>query len=490
MGHLSIGGNVMKHIDVVVIGAGPTGCMLAGELATAGRSVTVLDKRAAPSILSRAFGVHARTLELLDARGLADRLVATGAASPGLKLWRGAALNLGRLRSRFPFVLVTPQRNVDALLEERARDRGADIIRGFTVTGVEQDRDGVRVSGHDSSGRDSTFHATYAVGADGAHSAVRTMIGQPFPGKAVLRSIMLADVELENPPDNLVTVNAVRDGFAFIAPYGDKLFRVIAWNRRHQVDDTAPVDREELRRTIEVAMGTDYGLGDVRWQSRFHSDERQVPQYRTGRVFLAGDAAHVHSPAGGQGMNTGIQDAVNLGWKLAAVLGGADDAVLDTYHSERHPVGRLVLRSSGATMRMMIVRPWILRKLRNGAVAALLGFPPVGDAVARMFSGIGIGYGHDAGESTLVGRRAEDLPTDGGRLYEVMRSGGFVLVTEPGAPVPGDVHAVTRTDEGPALLVRPDGYIAWAGDSTSGLWRSVLDRWTARTSNGARPVSR
>jgi pentachlorophenol monooxygenase len=480
----------MKHIDVVVIGAGPTGCTLAAELATAGRSVTVLDKRAAPSTLSRAFGVHARTLELLDARGLADQLVATGAPSSGLRLWRGAALNLCRLPSRFPFVLVTPQRNVDALLEARARERGADIVRGFTVTGVDQDRNGVRVRGRDSAGEDVTFHAAYAVGADGAHSTVRTMIGQPFPGKAVLRSIMLADVEFANPPDDLVTVNAVRDGFAFIAPYGDNLFRVIAWNRRHQVDDSAPVDREELRATIRTAMGTDYGLGDVRWQSRFHSDERQVPQYRTGRVFLAGDAAHVHSPAGGQGMNTGIQDAVNLGWKLAAVLGGADESLLDTYQSERHPVGRLVLRSSGATMRMMTVRPWILRKVRNVAVAALLGFPPIGDAIARMFSGIGIGYGHRAGESALVGRRVEDLPTGAGRLYEVMRSGGFVLVTEPGTPVPGDVHAVARTDAGPALLVRPDGYIAWAGDSSSGQWRSVLDRWSARTSTGARAVSR
>ena len=148
----------MTHIDVVVIGAGPTGCMLAGELAAAGRSVTVLDKRAAPSTLSRAFGVHARTLELLDARGLADRLVATGAASPGLKLWRGAALNLGRLRSRFPFVLVTPQRNVDTLLEEHARDRGADIIRGFTVTGVS--RTGTASAFTATTVRDATARST------------------------------------------------------------------------------------------------------------------------------------------------------------------------------------------------------------------------------------------------------------------------------------------------------------------------------------------
>ncbi|MCQ4122689.1 FAD-dependent oxidoreductase [Rhodococcus tibetensis] len=475
----------MNHIDVVVIGAGPTGCMLAGELAAAGRSVTVLDKREAPSPLSRAFGVHARTLELLDARGLADELVASGAASPGLKLWRGATLNLAGLASRFPFVLITPQRNVDSLLERHARKQGAEIIRGITVTGVQQDGDSVVVRGHDTTGRERMFRAAYAVGADGAHSAVRQMIGQPFPGRAVLRSIMLADVELRNPPERLVTVNAVRDGFAFLAPYGDNLFRVIAWNRRHQVDDRAPVERAELRSIIERAMGTDYGLGEVRWQSRFHSDERQVPQYRTGRVFLAGDAAHVHSPAGGQGMNTGIQDAANLGWKLAAVLGGADDSVLDTYHAERHPVGRLVLRTSGTTMRMMTLRPWVLRKLRNVVVAALLRFPPAGRRIAGTFSGIGIRYGHRPGESDLVGRRVDDIPTAAGRLYEVLRSGGFVLITERDAPVPDGVHAVSRLGDGPALLVRPDGYIAWAGESASEGWRTVSKWWTGRASVAA-----
>ncbi|QHE70150.1 FAD-dependent oxidoreductase [Rhodococcus sp. WAY2] len=470
----------MKNTDVVVIGAGPTGCMLAGELAAAGRSVIVLDKRDAPSPLSRAFGVHARTLELLDARGLADELVASGAPSPGLKLWRGAELNLAGLSSRFPFVLITPQRNVDSLLERHAREQGAEIIRGITVTGVQQDGDGVTVRGRDTSGEEHAFRAAYAVGADGAHSAVRHMIGQPFPGKAVLRSIMLADVELRNPPDSIVTVNAVRDGFAFLAPYGDNLFRVIAWNRRHQVDDSAPVERAELRDVIESAMGTDYGLGAVRWQSRFHSDERQVPQYRTGRVFLAGDAAHVHSPAGGQGMNTGIQDAANLGWKLAAVLGGADFSVLDTYHAERHPVGRMVLRTSGTTMRMMTLRPWVLRKLRNVVVATLLRFPPTGGAVAKTFSGIGIRYGHRTGDSVLVGRRAEDIPTVAGRLHEVLRSGGFVLITERDVVVPSGVHAVTRLGDGPALLVRPDGYIAWAGDRAFDGWRVALKRWTGR----------
>ncbi|AOW94551.1 FAD-dependent oxidoreductase [Rhodococcus sp. WMMA185] len=472
-----------RHIDVVVIGAGPTGSMLAGEVALAGRTVTVLDKRPAPSQLSRAFGVHARTLETLDSRGLADQLVANGASLPGLKLWRGATLNLGRLASRFPFVVVTPQENVDRAIEEHAQERGADIIRGITVTSVEQDEDSVHVQGRDASGQVHTFHARYAVGADGAHSTVRGLIGQPFPGKGILRSIMLADVELADPPESLLAVNAVRDGFAFLAPYRDGLFRAIAWNRNHQVDDSAPVDPEELRSTIRSAMGTDYGLGSVRWSSRFHSDERQVPQYRTGRVFLAGDAAHVHSPAGAQGMNTGIQDAVNLGWKLAAVLDGADESLLDSYHAERHPIGKLVLRTSGATIRMMTVRPWILRQVRNVVVASLLRFPPIGDAVAGRFSGISIDYGRRRGEHPLVGRRAADLRTNHGPLYEVMRSGGPVLVTERDAPPPDGVHAVSRMGDGPALLVRPDGYIAWTGVSATGGWREVLLEWTADAGN-------
>jgi pentachlorophenol monooxygenase len=179
-------------------------------------------------------------------------------------------------------------------------------------------------------------------------------------------------------------------------------------------------------------------------------------------------------------MNTGIQDAANLGWKLAAVLGGADDSVLDTYHAERHPVGRMVLRTSGTTMRMMTLRPWVLRKIRNVVVATLLRFPPTGGAVAETFSGIGIRYEHRTGDSELVGRRAEDIPTAAGRLYEVLRSGGFVLIAERDVAVPSGVHAVTRLGDGPALLVRPDGYIAWAGDSASDGWRVALMRWTGR----------
>jgi 2-polyprenyl-6-methoxyphenol hydroxylase-like FAD-dependent oxidoreductase len=447
--------------DVVVVGAGPAGSMVAAELARAGRSVTVLERHAQPSTLSRAFGVHARTLEVLDSRGLADRLLATGRRAPALRLWRGAELDLGKLPSRFPFVLVTPQGNVDRLLEDEARAQGAEIVRGVTVTSVTQDAGSVLVRAGDR-----RYRASYVVGADGVHSTVREQIGQPFPGDSVLRSIMLADAYLADPPRELITVNAVKDCFAFLAPFGDGWFRIIAWDRRHQAAETDPVDVEDIRDVLRRAMGTDYGLGEVRWKSRFASDERQVPQYRTGRVFLAGDAAHVHSPAGGQGMNTGIQDAVNLGWKLAAVLNGADEAILDSYQEERHPVGKMVLRSSGATIRAMIIRTAPGRFLRDNLIRAVLHTPPVARKIAGMFSGVGISY-HRRGQHKLVGTR-----------YPGLRHPGFVLVIPEGTEVTdAPIPVVRRDDDGPGLLVRPDGYVAWAGDVSGGDWRRALRAW-------------
>ena len=223
-------------------------------------------------------------------------------------------------------------------------------------------------------GAERRYRASYVVGADGVHSAVRTALGLPYPGRSVVRSLMLADVRLTDPPADVLAVNGVGDAFAFVAPFGDGWYRVFAWNRRHQVDDTAPVELSEVREATRRALGTDFGMHDPRFLSRFHSDERQVPSYRVGRVFLAGDAAHCHSPAGGQGMNTGIQDAANLGWKLAAAVAGwGGEELLDSYQAERHPVGRQVLRSSGLLVRLALIQPRWGRAARNVVVTALLG---------------------------------------------------------------------------------------------------------------------
>jgi 2-polyprenyl-6-methoxyphenol hydroxylase-like FAD-dependent oxidoreductase len=444
---------------VVVVGAGPTGLLLAGDLAQAGVEVTVLERRGTESNLTRAFGVHARTLEHLDARGLADEVVATGAPIERLRLFDHLRIDLSSLPTRFPFLLITPQYNVEKALEKRAMAAGARIVRDAEVTGLRQDTDGVELALDGS-----TIRADYAVGADGLHSVLRGALGLPFPGKSVLTSIMLADVRLAQAPEDVLAVNAVGDAFAFVAPFGDGWYRIFAWDRRHQLPDSAPVMLDEIRDVTRRALGTDFGVQEARWMSRFHSDERQAPHYRVGRVFLAGDAAHVHSPAGGQGMNTGLQDAANLGWKLAAAAQGwAPAGLLDSYESERHPVGRLVLRSSGAIIRMAMIRSRAGRVTRNVVGGAALRLPPVAHKIAGTISGIGIDYPQAP--------RAQDVPLQNSRrLYEVLRDGKFVLLApETARPaIEGWAdHVVLASPVDSALpwtLVRPDAHIAWRGE--------------------------
>jgi 2-polyprenyl-6-methoxyphenol hydroxylase-like FAD-dependent oxidoreductase len=457
--------------DVIVVGAGPTGLLLAGDLAEAGVEVTVLERRGDEvANISRAMGVHARTMEQLDSRGLADDLLATGAARiTDLRLFGGVELDLSRLPSRFPFLLITPQYNVERLLLKRAVEAGVRFVYNTEVVGLQQDSAEVQVRTRDQDGAEHTYQASYVVGADGVRSGVRHALGLPFPGRSVLKSIMLADVRLAEEPAQVLTVNGVGDCFAFIAPYGDGWYRVFAWDRRKQVPDTAPLTLAEIADVARRALGTDFGMYDARWMSRFHSDERQAPRYRVGRVFLAGDAAHCHSPAGGQGMNTGMQDAANLGWKLAAVLRGAPDRLLDTYEAERHPVGKEVLRSSGAIIRLAMIKSRLGRALRGLVVGGLLRVPAIARAAAGQLSGVGIAYGKRA-------RRVPDMPlADGTRLYEALRGGKFVLVGD--ADVTGFADRVHAVPGDQPMLVRPDGYLAWDGDG-----RLDLARWCGAAS--------
>jgi 2-polyprenyl-6-methoxyphenol hydroxylase-like FAD-dependent oxidoreductase len=472
---------------VIVVGSGPTGLLLAGDLAAAGVPVTLLEKRPHEiSNLSRALVLHARTLEQLDARGLADELEAMGKKLDRLRLFAHLEVGLDKLRSRYNHLLVLPQYEVERVLERRAIAAGVDFRYESEVTGLTQDADGVTLEVKGPGGESSTCRAEYVVGADGMRSPVREAIGLPFPGKSAIRSLVLADVKLAEKPASVLTVNAAGDAFAFIAPFADGYYRVIGWNRAHNVSDSEPLDIEEVKEITRLALGRDYGMHDARWMSRFHSDERQAPAYRVGRVFLAGDAAHVHTPAGAQGMNTGLQDAVNLSWKLvAAVNGRVSDGLLDTYQSERHPIGKAVLRSSGGIVRLaMVKRPWSIAG--RAVLASFLNVArPIRDKMIGQITGIGYAYPAPRGAHRLTGHRAPDIALQEGRLYEALREGEFVLV----APEDADYKAGDGTtgravvthwasDRRTTVLVRPDGYVAWAADEAdAGAVRAALERW-------------
>lgn len=493
--------------DVLVVGAGPTGLLLAGDLAAAGHRVVLVERRAETvGNLSRALVVHARTLEQFDARDVADELVATGEPMEEMRLFSHAVLHPDRLPSRFPYVLVTGQFEVERVLLERAVKAGVVFRNGTEVTGLRQDADGVeldvrpaqqdgaqvgargRASGEPPTAPGAgTLRASYAVGTDGAHSTVREALGLPFPGKSVVRSIVLADVRLAEPPPAAFVANAIGGSFAIVGSFGDGWFRVAGWNRRRQLPDDAPVELEEAREFTRQALGSDFGMHSPRWISRFHSDERQAPRYRLGRTLLAGDAAHVHSPAGGMGMNTGLQDSANLSWKLSAVLHGhASSTLLDSYERERHPVGKRVLRLSGGIIRVALADSVPSRGLRAGAGEVLSRVRPLADRALRSISGLDISYAAPRGSHPLVGKRAPDLALSSGRLYEALRAGTFVLVTprggQPGMSLPEMSRCLTvesACNDSRTLLIRPDGYIAWASDEPDPIGqRQALEAWT------------
>ncbi|MEU6145017.1 FAD-dependent oxidoreductase [Streptomyces sp. NPDC047081] len=410
--------------SVIVVGAGPTGLALACELAAAGVSCTVLERRTSPSAQSRAMGLYSRTMEVLDLRGHADALTAVGRPVGRMVPARGAVLDFTELDTRFPALHVIPQSRTEEVLQRHALDLGVIVQRGAEVFGLEQDGSGVVLQVRTESG-EWEESADYVVGCDGAHSAVRELAGIAFRGRTYDIAPVLADVRLRKPPPDDVLVLSGGGGVMVSVPYGDGLYR-IAVARRDRPWTREAVTLEELSELLTLSLGFDPGPYDAEWLARFKIHQRIADSYRTGRVLLAGDAAHLHSPLGGQGLNLGIQDAVNLGWKLAAaVQGWAPAGLLDSYETERRPQAQRILRATDRATALATSPSGAVTAARRVVLAGLLGRRTVRRVAGEAISGLRAGYGGRGGSGGAglgSGRGASGLGGTG-RRSSLLRAG-------------------------------------------------------------------
>jgi len=467
--------------DVIVVGAGPTGTMLASELRLHDVRVLVLEKATEPSPMVRSLGLHARSIEIMDQRGLLERFLACGKHYPVGGYFAAIPKPPPEgLDTAHGYVLGIPQTTTDRLLEHRATELGAAILRGREVVGVAQDEHGVDVELAD--GRQ--LRGRYLVGCDGGRSTVRKLVGIGFPGEPSRVDTLLGEMSVDVRPETVTAVVGEvreREKRFGLGPLGDGVYRVVVPAEGVAVDRAAPPTLDEFKRQLLVVAGTDFGVHSPRWLSRFGDATRLAERYRIGRVLLAGDAAHVHPPVGGQGLNLGVQDAFNLGWKLAAEIAGwAPAALLDSYEAERRPVAADVLDNTRAQMLLLSIEPGpqAMRRL----LAELMDFEQVNRHLTEKIMAIGIRY--DFGEGhPLLGRRLRDIALKRGRLYSLMHGGRGMLLDPAGRlSVAGWEDRVDHVVDGgqeldaPALLLRPDGHVAWVGDAEPGL-RERLRQW-------------
>ena len=481
----------MAEHAVVVAGGGPTGLMLAGELALAGVDVAIVERRASQDLIgSRAGGLHARTIEVLDQRGIADRFLSQGQVAQ-VAGFAWIPLDISDFPTRHNYGLALGQNHIERILACWVGELGVPIYRGREVTGFARDDTGVDV--HLSDGQ--SLRAEYLVGCDGGRSLIRKAAGIEFPGWDPSTSNLIAEVEMAEEPEwglrrdalGIHSLSRMEDGGAV---------RVLVTEQR--LGRTGEPTLRDLGEALVAVYGTDFGIHSPTWISRFTDMARQAASYRRGRVLLAGDSAHVHYPTGGQGLNIGVQDAVNLGWKLAQVVKKTSpESLLDTYHAERHPVAARVLRDTMAQVALLRTddRTNALREIAS----ELLGMDEPRKRIAAMMSGLDVHY--DLGEGhPLLGRRVPDLDlvtADGPRrVFSLLHGARPVLLNlrEPAgldtAPWAHRVRAVDASFAGPwelpvlghvaapaAVLIRPDGYVAWVGDGTDTGLRDALTTW-------------
>jgi 2-polyprenyl-6-methoxyphenol hydroxylase-like FAD-dependent oxidoreductase len=507
----------MAPLDVLVIGAGPTGLTMASELLLHGASVRIIDAQVNQLRESRAFGVQARTLELLDRRGLARDLISRGHTdlrlirhTPGGRRAEIVFTDVGMRDTRFPFMLVVSQLETEDVLEAHLRSLGGSVERGVTLTGFAQDDAGVRAVISHPDGRTEQVHASYLVGADGAHSTVRQAAGIEFEGGTYEMTWFLADLDVDGPLEPgwahaFPTASSITVFVPLGRPAPWRLMAVELERSSGAADTRATPTLQELQRVVERGVGLPLRLHSEVFGSRFRTHHRMAQRFRAGRVFLAGDAGHIHSPLGAQGMNTGIQDAWNLAWKLALVVRGhSPGQLLDSYEAERMPVARHVLGFTDRLFAIMVSQTWPARLWRGYGLPVVTALAarsrPLRRRLFRRLSQLEIEYRDSpvsqqatGGLRPRAGQRLPDieLPSGQGWVHEQLDGPRYhLLVCEPPADPVGLAQLQRRYDElvavrrlpagtwgGGVVLVRPDGYIAFRGTTNGPELGAYLQRW-------------